>query len=274
MMIARLPALLLALLAPLVLLGCVVTPGKFVSTLTINADRSFAYTYRGEVYALDLGKEMRGLKDATDDAEPEVVPTTQPVAWTQDKPATPPNPDTERKNAAIADALRKEPGYTRVEYKGGGRFEIDYAIRGSLTHSFVWPYNLDAEVIIPFLSIELAWSRHGAREGTGVCRRRVQGNARRRRDARHGQRPRQARRPVHPHHRCRDRQPEQRGRRQARHGRQGDRVEGDPADEGCAAGGVAGGARTRRCREGPLLAARRTGSWSKGLGERWRYLWM
>lgn len=155
---ARLPALLLALLAPMLLLGCVVTPGKFVSTLTIGADRSFAYSYRGEVHALDLGKAMRGLGDPdTKEGTETTTPTARPAAWTQAAHGTAKTTDagTERKNAAIAEALRKEPGFARVDYKGGGVFDIDYAIRGTLTHGFVWPFNLDAEIIVPFIALEL-----------------------------------------------------------------------------------------------------------------------
>jgi len=31
--------------APLLLAGCLLTPGKFTSKLTINADRGFTYAY-------------------------------------------------------------------------------------------------------------------------------------------------------------------------------------------------------------------------------------
>ena len=46
--------LLLAVLAPLLLVGCILTPGKFASTMTINADRTFAFTYKGEV--IEIGR--------------------------------------------------------------------------------------------------------------------------------------------------------------------------------------------------------------------------
>ena len=44
---------LIAILAPLLLVGCILSPGKFTSTMTINADRTFAFTYQGEVIASD-----------------------------------------------------------------------------------------------------------------------------------------------------------------------------------------------------------------------------
>jgi hypothetical protein len=61
----------------------------------------------------------------------------------------------DRKNRAIADALRKEAGYRSVEYKGDGLFVIDYAITARLDHAFVYPYNVDAEIVFPFIVIEL-----------------------------------------------------------------------------------------------------------------------
>ena len=63
--------------------------------------------------------------------------------------------EAEKRNRAIAAALTKEAGYRKVVYLGEGKFMIDYAIKGVLTHGFNWPYNLDGEVIFPFVSIEL-----------------------------------------------------------------------------------------------------------------------
>ena len=44
---------LVATILPLLLTGCLLTPGKFQSTLSINADRTFAFAYKGEVIAVD-----------------------------------------------------------------------------------------------------------------------------------------------------------------------------------------------------------------------------
>ncbi|WP_326525227.1 hypothetical protein [Sphingomonas sp.] len=137
----RLKPLLLALLAPLLLWGCVITPGKFVSTLTVLADRSFTFTYAGEVWAEDMERAL-----ASGDGEK----TAEDRADDKKKAA-----ERERKNATIAEALRKEAGYNRVDYLGEGRFAIDYAISGRLTHNFIYPFNVDAQAIIPFLAIEL-----------------------------------------------------------------------------------------------------------------------
>lgn len=140
-MLHRLKSLSLALAAPLILWGCVLTPGKFVSTLDIGADRSFAFTYVGEVYAVDMGKAM---KDAAGDDD----------ADKKSEPAEP-SEDSEAKNRALAEALAQEAGYRKVEYAGNGRFLIDYAASGRLTHPFLFPFSSDAEVIFPFVMIEL-----------------------------------------------------------------------------------------------------------------------
>lgn len=145
--------LLLALLAPLLLMGCIVVPGRFDASLDIAADRSFTYRYRGEVVAIDLGDEFaKGMKDSGDAAEADPETPTG-IAW---QAAAAKDPETrDAKFRALADALRKEAGYRSVEYKGEGLFQIDYAISGRLTHGFIWPYNADAEIIFPFLTVEL-----------------------------------------------------------------------------------------------------------------------
>ncbi|UIJ44568.1 hypothetical protein LZK98_16110 [Sphingomonas cannabina] len=160
-MLARLRSLSLALAAPLILWGCVLTPGKFVSTLDIRADRSFAFTYVGEVYAVDMGKEFtKGLKDsdtdktstdATGDEASAKAIAAQDVKGDDAKDGE----DSEAKNRAIAEALSKEAGFRKVQYVGNGKFEIDYAASGKLTYPFLFPFSSDAEVIFPFVMVEL-----------------------------------------------------------------------------------------------------------------------
>lgn len=182
----RITRLALALLAPFVLTGCLLAPGKFVSNLTINADRSFSFSYVGEVYAIDLSDEMSkglgGLSDKSGDDSSDDSDAAQPGDSSFGDDSDTPKPrriafqqadsDTkvdatgdakdaknsaknDEKNRAIAEALSKEAGYRKVTYEGGGKFLIDYAISGSLTHGFVWPFNTDAEIIFPFIAVEL-----------------------------------------------------------------------------------------------------------------------
>ena len=173
-MFDRLKGIALAILAPILLVGCAFSPGKFVSTLTILADRSFTFSYQGEVIAVDIAGEMaKGMGDAfkglgdEDDKKKTTTSLLRDAAWQEDEDS--PTADEEEsaeddaaevakkeaKFKAIAEALTKEAGYRSVTYKGDGVFVVDYQISGKLTHNFLWPYNLDAEVIFPFVVMEL-----------------------------------------------------------------------------------------------------------------------
>ena len=133
--IARLAA---SLLTPFLLASCLLTPGKFTSTLTLNADRTFAFTYLGEVIAVAPSSAMVMADNASGGS-------ASPAAAD----------DPEIKNREIAAALSREAGYKSVVYKGKGKFAIDYAIAGRLDHGFVFPFNVDAEAVFPFLAVEL-----------------------------------------------------------------------------------------------------------------------
>jgi hypothetical protein len=56
---------------------------------------------------------------------------------------------------ALAEALSKEYGFRSVKYIGHRKLLIDYSISGKLDHVFVFPFNPDADVILPFIAIEL-----------------------------------------------------------------------------------------------------------------------
>ncbi|HSX54896.1 MAG TPA: hypothetical protein VLG14_06325 [Sphingomonas sp.] len=168
-MFERFKGIALVLIAPLVLVGCAFSPGKFTSSLTLLADRSFTFSYQGEVIAVDLAGEMaKGMGDAFKDDEKDKKETSntallQAAAW-QDEDAAEETGKAdsaeeaakkEAKFKAIGEALTREAGYRSVTYKGKGVFLIDYQISGKLTHNFLWPYNLDAEVIFPFVVLEM-----------------------------------------------------------------------------------------------------------------------
>ena len=148
-----------ALLLPLLLAGCLLTPGKFASTLTVNADRSFAFTCRGEVIALDLGKDLAdGMKDSDEKAAKPGGAAFVKTALADDDTAMEKaarKAEFDKKCAAIAEVLKKEAGYKSVAYLGNGKFTVDYAIAGTLTHNFLYPFNLDAGAAFPFVAVEL-----------------------------------------------------------------------------------------------------------------------
>lgn len=181
-----------ALGASLLLSACLLTPGKFESTLDIRADRSFTFAYKGEVIASDPSDIGKGLKDAGSSGEDDTPvtededATLQNIGWQggkseqkaddqnaggkaaddsgtdqdfsdvdTDADAKADAATKQRKIDAIVAALRKEKGFRSVSYAGDNKYLIDYAISGSLTHSFVFPFNMDAEFVFPFVAIEL-----------------------------------------------------------------------------------------------------------------------
>jgi hypothetical protein len=133
----RYARLALALAAPFLLVSCFLSPGRFVSTLDIRKDRSFTFTYVGEIISADPKVTDGNGHDA--------------------RPATPaaPTAETIAQRKAIAEALSKEEGYRSVEYLGGDRFRVDYVVSGRLDRGFVYPINLDAMAFIPWIAAEV-----------------------------------------------------------------------------------------------------------------------
>jgi hypothetical protein len=134
MKFARLTAAFAA--TALLLAACILSPGKFVSSLDIRKDRSFTFTYQGEVIA----------------AEPQM---TDGEGKPEPKKPGPPSAETIAQRKAMAEALSKEQGYRSVEYLGGNKFRVDYQISGTLDRGFAYPINLDAMALIPWVVVEV-----------------------------------------------------------------------------------------------------------------------
>ena len=140
-----------ALVAPLFLASCVLQPGKFESTLTVNADRSFTFSYVGEVIAADVkGGMMSGFSGKETGSTEDVDKDPAEIEKERQKKLA-----ADQKRESLAKLLAKEPGYRSVSYNGDDTFQIDYQISGNLDHHFLFPFNLDAEILIPFLMVEL-----------------------------------------------------------------------------------------------------------------------
>ena len=164
----KLARLLSVLTAPLLLASCLLTPGRFVSTLDIKADRAFTFTYAGEVIFTDPAEAMaQGAAEAArttpadgdddDDAMPEGGNSAEPATPPAAAPAAP-APETAAKLAerrALAEELAKEIGYRSVEYLGSNKYRVDYSISGRLDRNFHYPINLDAKTLIPWIAIEV-----------------------------------------------------------------------------------------------------------------------
>lgn len=142
-----------ALLVPLALAACLFLPGKFESTLTIHADRSFTFAYRGEVVALDIPGAMSEVTAGLADNGTDTGTAPDAARKAAEKAAEKAKKEAEYRDIAVK--VAKEAGYRSVEYRGDGIFYVDYEISGKLTHNFVFPYNQDAGMIFPFVAIEL-----------------------------------------------------------------------------------------------------------------------
>jgi hypothetical protein len=154
--------------AALTLSSCILSPGKFVSTLHIAKDRTFTFTYVGEVILLDPAAAMQeGMQDGLASTAPpgEALEGDDMMTNSVDAgPAAPAKPAAETAQQvaeakAVAEALSKEVGYRSVEYLGKNKFRVDYSMTGKLDRSFVYPVNMDAKSIIPWLVVEVRKDR-------------------------------------------------------------------------------------------------------------------
>ncbi|KPP96237.1 hypothetical protein [Erythrobacter sp. HL-111] len=179
----RFAAALVAALA-LVLSGCFVAPGRFDSTLVLNGDDTFTFTYDGEIFFLGLSS-LSQMGAAAESFEPkctvegsfeerECTPAEvagQRAEWDAgaDRRAAeakekaqqmaavmggidPSDPEAAQELAAL---LMRHEGWERVVPKGDGVFEVGYRIDGSLGHDFLFPVIEDFPPSGPFVQVIL-----------------------------------------------------------------------------------------------------------------------
>lgn len=135
-----------AALAPLVFLsGCLLSPGKFTSSMDIRKDGTFSFAYVGEVIVTEPSNSMSDVASGEEDKTSSAAPAKSAKA----------KKEAAEKTKAIADALAKEKGFRSVRVVGPDRLSVDYQISGRMDHSFLFPFNIDAKAIIPFLAVEV-----------------------------------------------------------------------------------------------------------------------
>jgi hypothetical protein len=165
----RAGSIVLALLS-LLLASCLLAPGKFTSALELRKDGRFSFSYTGEIHMLALSKLATEGVDANATFRPrpchkseglEERPCTaaeiaeQQRAWQQERrqAAEKRRQDAESMKALLggidpgnpkaaeelAQRLRRQTGWKRVDYKGDGLFDVDFAISGRLDHDFTFP---------------------------------------------------------------------------------------------------------------------------------------
>lgn len=164
------PRLILALVIPFLLAGCLLSPGKFVSQLELMKDGGFTYAYKGEIQMLALSKlaamgsksEVQfEAKECYEDDGFEVRECTsqeidaQKAEWDADADTRrmkreeeaqqmkalmggmdPSNPEAAEE---FAEQLSRQKGWNSVVHRGDGLFDVDFSISGKLTHDFAFP---------------------------------------------------------------------------------------------------------------------------------------
>jgi len=156
--------------AALALSACIVSPGKFDSTLDLRRDGSFTFTYNGQIYLLALSK----LAEMGNEAEEEFTESSCYDDETfEDRPCTEEEIAEQRqtwelgadeRNARrereaeqmkrflggidpadpaaaeeLATRLRRQQGWKRVDYRGDGLFEVEFSISSRFGHDFAFP---------------------------------------------------------------------------------------------------------------------------------------
>lgn len=154
----------------LLLAACFLTPGKFTSNLDLRRDGTFAFNYAGEIHMLELSKlAAMGAKQANEEFSASACynddyderPCSkkelddQRKQWDDEQKATAEkkkdesekmravfggiDPSSPEGAQELANRLRKQAGWRKVDYKGNGLFEVDFAIAGRLNHDFTFP---------------------------------------------------------------------------------------------------------------------------------------
>jgi len=155
----RLARLALVLAAPMLLASCLLSPGRFVSALDIRADRSFTFTYAGEMIFTDPGEGMaqgmaEGMAAAAAGGDTNMTVDAN-MAMAASPPPAGESEATLAERKALAEALAKEVGYRSAEYLGHNKYRVDYSMSGRLDRGFLYPINIDAQAIIPWIAVEV-----------------------------------------------------------------------------------------------------------------------
>jgi hypothetical protein len=173
----RLGALTLFAVLGLALGACMLSPGKFVSELTLRKDGHFRFSYSGEMHVLALSRfaEMmngsgRGTQTFTADpcftsemtsgtpverkcSDSELAEQKRLWQSRQDMAATRKSRETDSMKAMFggidpsdpraaeefATRLRRQAGWSKVVHRGEGLFDVEFATEGLLSHDFAFP---------------------------------------------------------------------------------------------------------------------------------------
>ncbi|MEZ5709855.1 MAG: hypothetical protein R3E02_10755 [Blastomonas sp.] len=163
-----------ALAAPLLLTGCLLSPGKFDSSLDVDANGSFTFRYAGELVILDTSQadaqpaefEPYGCYDEDtfedrDCTEAEIAEqraefeANQATMNSNGPPAGMGFLDDDASIEEFVEQLRKQKGWESVEYRGNKIIDVVYETTGTLSHGFSFPAIDGGKGIMPFVTLTL-----------------------------------------------------------------------------------------------------------------------
>lgn len=164
-----------ALAAPLLLTGCLLSPGKFSSTLDLRRDGSFTFTYVGEIVVTDMtpppaefsaspcyNPETGDERDCTEDelaqqrkdfdeAQAESKGETGMAASAMGGEMGGLGSDESIKD--LVEQLKKQQGWNKVSYRGNRIIDVEYSITGNSAHGFSFPLVDGGNAIMPFVTL-------------------------------------------------------------------------------------------------------------------------
>ncbi|HUD29251.1 MAG TPA: hypothetical protein VMQ93_10290 [Novosphingobium sp.] len=168
-------ALAVAVMA-LFVAACILAPGKFTSKLELKKNREFSFDYTGEILMIPLmqtDKEAPFEPEACHDEDTGEDRTCTVRDLAQQKADWQKARDDKRKSDAeaaqallggldptnpqagyeLATKLRRQVGWKKVEYLGDGKFDVEFAISGTLDHDFVFPTIEGLAMSNPFVQV-------------------------------------------------------------------------------------------------------------------------
>ncbi|WP_373488420.1 hypothetical protein [Blastomonas sp.] len=167
----KLLRLVATLTAPLLLTGCLLSPGKFTSSLDVMRDGSFTFRYAGEIVMVDTTSPPAEFSPSPcyDDETYDERPCTtreledQRKEFEDSRAANDTSKDiaansmgkfgSEESIAELVDQLKKQEGWKSVSYRGNRILDVDYEISGNLRHGFAFPLVDGGGAIFPFITL-------------------------------------------------------------------------------------------------------------------------
>lgn len=163
-----------ALAIPLLLTGCLLSPGKFASTLDLQQDGRFTFTYVGEIVVTDTSTPPAEFSaspcydDTTYDerecTSAELAQQRKDFDAAQATSKSEPGMagmggagmgdfGSEDSIAELVGQLQKQQGWKSVRYRGNRIIDVEYEISGNLSHGFAFPLIEGGGAVMPFVTI-------------------------------------------------------------------------------------------------------------------------